>query len=124
MLLFTGQIRCSHIWKPFYWNHHNVHRGESHIPLILTDYGWSGDQLELLSRLKDPDKVATILTSFDLTESYDEKDLMNDDPAFKALETVPHAISEQQWWARYRKLFERRLKPNPSLQRTSNSRHP
>jgi hypothetical protein len=116
-LLSTGHVECSHQWRAFYWNHHHVQPGEVHIPLMLTEYGWSGAQLDLLSRLEDPDKIATILTSFDLSETFDERHLKDDGPAFEALKTVPHAIGEQEWWARYRHLFVGRLPPNPALQR-------
>jgi hypothetical protein len=112
----TGHVECSHQWRAFYWNHHHVQPGEVHIPLMLTDYGWPLAQLDLLSRLEDPDKIATILTSFDLSEMFDERHLRDDGPAFDALKTVPHAIGEQEWWARYRHLFVGRLPPNPALQ--------
>lgn len=111
-------IECSHRWRPFFWNHHNVRPGESHIPYILTDYGWSGSRLDLLSRLEDPDKLATILTSLDLSEIFDERDLKDDTPAFDALNAVPNAISEQEWWKRYGRLFAGRRPPKPALQRT------
>jgi hypothetical protein len=115
-LLSTGHVECSHRWRAFYWNHHHVHRDEVHIPIILTDHGWSGGQLDLLSRLEDPDKIATILTSLDLSEVLDERHLNDDGPAFEALKAVPHAIGEQEWWARYRHLFVGRLPPDPALQ--------
>jgi hypothetical protein len=124
MLLSTGRIRCSHNWQAFCWNHHNVHRGEVHIPYILTDYGWTGSRLDLLSRLEDPDKAATILTSLDLSDIFDEQHIIDDDRAFDALKSVPLDMSEQEWWAKFRSLFEGRLKPNQGLLRTPVARQP
>jgi hypothetical protein len=124
LLLSTGQIECSHNWRAFFWNHHNVHRGEVHIPYVLTDYGWSGSQLDLLSKLEDPDKVATILTSIDLTDLFDERHLRDDGPAFEALEAVRHTFSEKEWWTKYQHLFTGRVPPNPALHRTAVVRDP
>jgi hypothetical protein len=119
LLSSTGDIKCSHRWQAFYWNHHHVHPGEVHIPVILTDHWWSSNGYDdQLSRLQDPDKISAILTSFDLSDIFDEHHVRNDGPAFEALKAVPHTISEQEWWARYQHLFVGRLPPNPALQRT------
>jgi hypothetical protein len=118
LLCSTGGIECSHRWRAFYWNHHRTHPGEAHIPYVLVDHGWSGDRLDLLSRLEDPDKIAAILTSIDLSELFDERHIREDGPAFEALKAVPHAMAEQEWWTRYRHLFVARLPADPALHRS------
>ena len=77
---------------------------------------WSDRSFEdLLGRLQDPDKVAVILTSFDLTEMSDDLSAVGDVPAFVALKSVPRAMSEGEWWARYRHFFEKRRPPVKEL---------
>ncbi len=105
--------RVPHRWRAFYWNHHHIHSGEIHIPYILTDSGWESERLGLLVRLEDPDKIATILTSLDLSDSFDEPHIRNDGRAIEALKAIPHAMSEQEWWARYRGLFRRATPTEP-----------
>src|SRR5262249_42484534 len=117
LLISTGRIKCSHRWQAFFWNHHNTHPGEVHIPIVLTDYGWSADQLGLLAKLKDPDKIAAILTSAARPDGIDGQHLMEIGAAFEKRMAVPLAISESDWWAEHRPLFVGRLPATPALQR-------
>ncbi len=118
-LLSSGcGIKCTHQWRPFYWNHHRVHPGESHIPYLLVDYGWSNSRLNLLSRLEDPNMLATILTSLDLSDLFDMRHLRDDGAAFDALKAVPHVTSEEEWWKQYGPVFVGRMPPNSALQWT------
>jgi hypothetical protein len=117
ILLSTGHIECEHRWQAFFWNHHNAHRGEVHIPFLLTDNGPYADLLHRLTRLEDHDMRAAILTSIDLTEISNQH-LVDTGPAFNKLEAVTDRIGEQVWWAENCHLFVGRLPPNPAMRRT------
>lgn len=117
-LLLTGDIDCSHQWRAFYWNHHNVHPGEIHVPLILTNDSLFASYLERLAAVRAPDRRAAILTSIDLNDTWDFPHLDRVRGVLVSLGKDPDASREDAWWEEYGPLFEGRRPPGPALRRT------
>ena len=120
LLFAAGRVDCSHQWQGYFENHHNVlHRGDVHIPIILTSYGCE-NLVALVAKVNDPDKRFAILNSFDLTEILSiENDVT---AALEDLTHVPGEVSEQAWWTKHQRPFVARRPRSPVLKRTRPTR--